>query len=32
MDTLYGRFRDRRISRAEVVVAVRQWRCNNAAG
>ncbi|GAB7072092.1 translation initiation factor IF-2 N-terminal domain-containing protein [Mycobacterium hodleri] len=32
MDTLYARFRDRRISRSEVIVAVRQWRQNNAAG
>ena len=32
MDTLYVRFRDRRITRSEVIVAVRQWRQNNAAG
>jgi Translation initiation factor IF-2, N-terminal region len=32
MDTLYTRFRDRRISRSEVIAAVRQWRRNNAAG
>jgi hypothetical protein len=32
MDTLYVRFRDRRITRSEVIVAVRQWRPNNATG
>jgi hypothetical protein len=32
MDTLYVRFRDRRITRSEVIVAVRQWRQNNATG
>jgi len=32
MDTLYVRFRDRRITRSEVIAAVRQWRQNNAAG
>ena len=32
MDTLYVRFRDRRITRSEVIVAVRQWRGNNATG
>lgn len=32
MDTLYVRFRDRRITRSEVIVAVRQWRQNTAAG
>ncbi|WP_438804049.1 translation initiation factor IF-2 N-terminal domain-containing protein [Mycolicibacterium mageritense] len=32
MDTLYVRFRDRRINRSEVIVAVRQWRQNTAAG
>jgi hypothetical protein len=32
MDTLYARFRDRRITRSEVIAAVRQWRQNNAAG
>ena len=30
MDTLFERFRDRRINRSEVIVAVRQWRQNNA--
>ncbi|OKH62046.1 translation initiation factor IF-2 [Mycobacteroides abscessus subsp. massiliense] len=30
MDTLYVRFRDRRITRSEVIAAVRQWRKNNA--
>lgn len=32
MDTLYVRFRDRRITRSEVIVAVRQWHQNNATG
>lgn len=32
MDTLYVRFRDRRITRSEAIVAVRQWRQNTAAG
>lgn len=32
MDTLYVRFRDRRISRSEAIALVRQWRQNNAAG
>lgn len=32
MDTLYARFRDRRITRSEVIVAVRQWRQNYATG
>jgi hypothetical protein len=32
MDSLYVRFRDRRINRSEVMVAVRQWRSNNATG
>jgi hypothetical protein len=32
MDTLYVRFRDRRITRSEVIAAVRQWRQNNATG
>lgn len=32
MDTLYLRFRDRRIIRSEVIAAVRQWRGNNATG
>lgn len=32
MDTLYVRFRDRRITRSEVIVAVRQWQENNATG
>lgn len=32
MDTLYVRFRDRRIIRSEVIAALRQWRRNNAAG
>lgn len=32
MDTIYVRFRDRRITRSEVVVAVRQWRQQNATG
>jgi hypothetical protein len=31
MNTVYERFRDRRITRSEVIVAVRQWRQNNAA-
>lgn len=31
MDTLYVRFRDRRITRSEVIAAVRQWRQNAAA-
>jgi hypothetical protein len=32
MNTLYARFRDRHITRSEVIVAVRQWRQNNATG
>lgn len=32
MDPLYVRFRDRRITRSEVIAAVRQWRQNNATG
>jgi hypothetical protein len=32
MDTLFVRFRDRRISRSELITAVRQWRANNSAG
>jgi hypothetical protein len=32
MDTLYMRFRDRRITRSEVIAAVRQWRQNRATG
>ncbi|WP_442932847.1 translation initiation factor IF-2 N-terminal domain-containing protein [Mycobacterium kyogaense] len=32
MDTLYVRLRDRRITRSEVIVAVRQWRQNTATG
>jgi hypothetical protein len=32
MDTLYVRFRDRRITRTEVIAAVRQWRQKNATG
>lgn len=32
MDTLYARFRERRITRSEVVEASRQRRRNNAAG
>lgn len=32
MGTLYARFRDRRITRSEVIAAVRQWRQNNATG
>lgn len=32
MDTLYVRFRDRHITRSEVIAAVRQWRQNNATG
>lgn len=32
MDTLYVRFRNRRITRSEVIAAVRQWRQNNATG
>jgi hypothetical protein len=30
MANLYERFRDRRITRSEVIAAVRQWRQNNA--
>jgi hypothetical protein len=30
MDNLYERFRDQRITRSEVIAAVRQWRQNNA--
>lgn len=32
MNTLYVRFRDRRITRSEVLAAVRQWRANNVTG
>jgi hypothetical protein len=32
MDTLYARFRERRITRSEVIAALRQRRRNNAAG
>lgn len=32
MDTVYIRFRDRRITRSEVIAAVRQWRQNHATG
>jgi hypothetical protein len=32
MDTLYNRFRDRRITRSEVIAAVPHWRWNNATG
>lgn len=32
MDTLYLRFRSRRVTRSEVMAAVRQWRQHNATG
>ncbi|MGN7778854.1 hypothetical protein ACTJJE_04960 [Mycolicibacterium sp. 22603] len=32
MDTLYARFRERRVTRSEVIAALRQRRRNNAAG
>lgn len=32
MDMLYVRFRDRRVSRSEAILAVRRWRQNNATG